>query len=562
MRLILLGGLALEPSAFTRPKPLLLLAYLHLEGPRSRREVAELFWQGSKDPMQGLRMALLQLKDVPEAIQSDEKRVWTDLPSDLSDLKTQLSQGNLREALARYKGPFLEGFALQDVSEELEEWLFQTRERIAGEVREAVLDLAEQEAKAGDFKEAAKRAEQAYLLRFAPEPESMLLSRIYTLLRADENPQAESVAKEARAYGLELALLPQTAKQQLLALEAASDKDLSDAASLNTALFDIALFDTALFDTASSDAPATLPKRRATDFLAENNLAQDAKTEPSPTTLVVDHVIAQNVMANQVLANQVVASNPTPDNPASNNLAPNHLVQATLAQPSRSRLGLVLPLLLLAGTLALAGIFFGLRERKALVSVGNPADDADVSLDNGDNYFCPQHPHLYLSSNYAGQSTALRFRETGLVKPEGKTITVQSALILLSASAHIPEVPRGSGFVVRGLFDSSPWLVNAVCEQIRPPAGNNYASRVRTQASVDYQPDTWNITQQYSVDVTSIVQEIVASPDWTGDGVAFAIDNLSNSSADLKAYSNEGGILQEDLSRQPQFVVTFTTKQD
>jgi hypothetical protein len=43
MRLVMLGGLALEPSTFTRPKPLLLLAYLSLEGPRSRRDIAELF---------------------------------------------------------------------------------------------------------------------------------------------------------------------------------------------------------------------------------------------------------------------------------------------------------------------------------------------------------------------------------------------------------------------------------------------------------------------------------------------------------------------------------------
>jgi hypothetical protein len=113
---------------------------------------------------------------------------------------------------------------------------------------------------------------------------------------------------------------------------------------------------------------------------------------------------------------------------------------------------------------------------------------------------------------------------------------------------------------VRGLFDSSPWLVNAVCEQKHPAAGDHFVSRVRTEAFVSYQPKAWLVTEQYSVDVTDIVQEKVDSPDWTGNGVAFAIDKLETSTADLKAYSNEGGILLEDLSRQPQFVVTFTTE--
>jgi DNA-binding SARP family transcriptional activator len=88
MKLVTLGELALEPSSLTRPKPLFLLSYLSLEGPRSRRDVAELFWQSSKDPMQGLRMALLQInKEAPGAIQSDDKKVWTDLKTDVAELR-------------------------------------------------------------------------------------------------------------------------------------------------------------------------------------------------------------------------------------------------------------------------------------------------------------------------------------------------------------------------------------------------------------------------------------------------------------------------------------------
>ena len=43
MRLGTLGGLELAGSDFTGPKPLLLLAYLCLEGVQARRHLAELF---------------------------------------------------------------------------------------------------------------------------------------------------------------------------------------------------------------------------------------------------------------------------------------------------------------------------------------------------------------------------------------------------------------------------------------------------------------------------------------------------------------------------------------
>jgi DNA-binding SARP family transcriptional activator len=216
MRLILLGKLALEPSIFTRPKPLLLLAYLSMVWPRSRRDIAELFWQDSKDPMQGLRMALVQLnKEAPEAVQTDEKRVWTTLPSDLAELRDHLTKGELERGLGFYKGTFVEDFDMQDVGAELEEWIFQTRERVAEEVREALLNLAEKDAAKADYGKAASRAEAAYLLRFAPEPDAALLGRIYVLLRANESSQAESVAKEARGYGLELTLTPRAAREQL-----------------------------------------------------------------------------------------------------------------------------------------------------------------------------------------------------------------------------------------------------------------------------------------------------------------------------------------------------------
>ena len=63
LKLRTLGGLGLVGSGFTQPKPLLLLAYLALEGPQPRAFLAELFWpQG--ESRKSLSMALTRLHGV------------------------------------------------------------------------------------------------------------------------------------------------------------------------------------------------------------------------------------------------------------------------------------------------------------------------------------------------------------------------------------------------------------------------------------------------------------------------------------------------------------------
>jgi hypothetical protein len=132
--------------------------------------------------MQGLRMALAQLnKEAPGAVLTDENKVWTDLSTDVAQFRAALANDYLEEAILHYKGPFLEGFDLSGVGEELEEWIFQTRERLAAQVREAHVLLAERAGTEGDYKQAACQAELAYLLRSAPEPNPKLLERIYVI---------------------------------------------------------------------------------------------------------------------------------------------------------------------------------------------------------------------------------------------------------------------------------------------------------------------------------------------------------------------------------------------
>jgi DNA-binding SARP family transcriptional activator len=161
-----LGGLFLQGVDFTRPKPLLLLVYLALEGPQSRRHIAELFWQGASDHMKSLTVALTQIRQAsPHLIEADDTQLKTPLTSDTKEFLTLLEQQNYGKALELYQGSFLEGFFLKDWGEELEEWVYKTREVLAGRAREAMLKVAEQDAAKGLFEQAASRAETAYCSR-------------------------------------------------------------------------------------------------------------------------------------------------------------------------------------------------------------------------------------------------------------------------------------------------------------------------------------------------------------------------------------------------------------
>ncbi len=204
MRLLTFGGLQLEGSKFRRTKSLLLLAYLALEGPKARRELAEWFYYETKDPRDSLSAALAKLKKaIPDAFDSDTDRVWTQLECDAKELLSYLEQGDAK-ALELYEGAFLEGLDLS-LGEELEEWVFSTREYLAAQVRERYLQEAEREL-AKDVMKTGQYAERAYSLAGAPELNPEDFQRIYHLLKLAKNPLSAKVLEEAEAYGIELNL--------------------------------------------------------------------------------------------------------------------------------------------------------------------------------------------------------------------------------------------------------------------------------------------------------------------------------------------------------------------
>ncbi len=97
---------------------------------------------------------------------------------------------------------------------ELEEWIYGTREYLASQVRRALIDVGEETAAGGEFKEAAAHAERAYLLSEAPPPDPEELMRLYSLLLAGDNRRAVELQREAQAYDLTFSQTLEEAREQ------------------------------------------------------------------------------------------------------------------------------------------------------------------------------------------------------------------------------------------------------------------------------------------------------------------------------------------------------------
>ncbi|UCH26109.1 MAG: tetratricopeptide repeat protein [Trueperaceae bacterium] len=211
-----LGGLELEGADFHRPKPLLLLAYLVLEGARERRYLAELFWSRAANPRQSLATALYQLHGgVPGAIETAENWVQASIRCDAIELLGAVEESRMMEAVELHRGPFVSGVDLKGWGVELEEWVYETREFLAVQARKACLGLAEEVSRRGEFKVAVRHAERALLMPGAGELELGEMERLYTLLLAGGSVHADTLRREAQAYGLSLELSREEAQARL-----------------------------------------------------------------------------------------------------------------------------------------------------------------------------------------------------------------------------------------------------------------------------------------------------------------------------------------------------------
>ncbi len=189
MHLLTLGKVRLENCTFSRPKPLLLLSYVTLEGPQERRKLAELFWEGDTQKNLGkLSVVLSQFKKEGAEVFPDKSGI-DPLPSliksDVHEFLEALEQNHLTKALEIYQGPFLHdlGKSLDDleIGDEILDWVLEKREFLADKAQKAMLELAEQMLSTNP-KEARELAERAYQLSEAPEMEPQRASHLQHVL--------------------------------------------------------------------------------------------------------------------------------------------------------------------------------------------------------------------------------------------------------------------------------------------------------------------------------------------------------------------------------------------
>lgn len=191
-----LGTLRHEGDVSLRPKPLLLLTYLGLEGPTSRSRLVELFGAGAADPADAVATTLRRARPGLVMGGDGDDRLATRLGSDALAFRERALAGDDTAALARYRGPFLEGLALS-LGIELEEWCMDTREALARlavslHMRQACAALA-----SGERERATRHTLLA--VRHAP-PEALDLRQVEALERLSERAHLPLPGRWAHPY--------------------------------------------------------------------------------------------------------------------------------------------------------------------------------------------------------------------------------------------------------------------------------------------------------------------------------------------------------------------------
>ncbi|TVR93525.1 MAG: hypothetical protein EA416_04905 [Trueperaceae bacterium] len=202
MLLRTLGGLALEGSALTRPKPLVVLAYLALEGPTPRRRLAEVLFGDAVDPRDSLSTALRHLRAAEAANTLAGDIVRCNVACDATALLNAFDGYRYAEVVAAYAGAFLDGCDV-GLGVEAEEWLFETRETIASRVRAASVHEARAALHAQRYDDARRLAGRAIALAEAADIESDELAVLLAISEATEMPEAARLRAMASAMDVD-----------------------------------------------------------------------------------------------------------------------------------------------------------------------------------------------------------------------------------------------------------------------------------------------------------------------------------------------------------------------
>ena len=228
MRLMTLGEVCLEGHDFSRPKPLLLLAYLAIEGPQDRHALANLFWKGDAKDKAAMRKKLVSLSVLLNKFKKagvsgvvPEKAGVNPLPiligCDALDFLKALEANELEKAIELYKAPFLHNLNKSwdnlDLPSELCDWVILKQEFFANKAREAMIKLAEQALVKNNLNDTRRFAERAQDLAGASEAEPELLSKLQSLLAVSHGDasvvfrQSKEILEELSSVALKVFLI-------------------------------------------------------------------------------------------------------------------------------------------------------------------------------------------------------------------------------------------------------------------------------------------------------------------------------------------------------------------
>lgn len=208
MKLLTLGGLSIEGAPYRREKPLLLLAYLCLEGTQPRKHLAELFWPDAANPMNSLAQNLIRLRPLGDVVRENDRWVEPLICCDAADFRTHHRAGRIQDAVDSYRGAFLHG-VVGGLNPDLEEWLLDTRTALGAEARAARLTVAEHHHASGDPAGAAHHAELAYAAPGADPIDPEDIPRVWRLLGRTDHPLAVTLRREAAEFGVTLPTAPE-----------------------------------------------------------------------------------------------------------------------------------------------------------------------------------------------------------------------------------------------------------------------------------------------------------------------------------------------------------------
>jgi len=196
--------------ALKQQQPLALLCYLAVDGPKTRRHLATVFWPNAKRPLNNLSSALTRIRErLPDAIQSDGNRLSSTLTTDVGVLSQAIERCDTETILRLYRGHFFEAADLRSMGLELEEWIFSTREALARSSSDALLTAAEDNRTVNDER-AVELAEAAFNIGRTVWTDSDAWQRCYELLSHHSTVSAERVRIEAAEAGVELVEPPRS----------------------------------------------------------------------------------------------------------------------------------------------------------------------------------------------------------------------------------------------------------------------------------------------------------------------------------------------------------------